>query len=255
MRVHRLRRAPRGKFMRWRERTYLPRCRNAVNSHVWAQDFRDQDQAIRLLIILHDGDPRAADGEPGTVQGVNEVALAAGFLLEADAGAAGLKRFTVGAGRNFAEFVARGQPNFDVVCFGRSKAHISSAEQHGAIVQSQFLKYGFRVSCKRLVLFVAFLRMSELEKLDFLELMLAEDAAGVLSGGAGFGAEASRPRGDADWKFLFGNGFVSVEIVELDFGSWREPEVGVQDFEQISGEFRQLARAGERRGVHQEGRQ
>src|SRR5260370_10491873 len=97
--------------------------------------------------------------------------------------------------------------------------------------------------------------MRELEKLDLLKLMLAKNAPGVLTGGAGFGAEASRPRGDADWKFLFGNGFVSVEIVELDFGSWREPEVGVLDFEQISGAFRQFARAGERRGVHQEGRQ
>src|SRR6266851_8153990 len=255
MRVHRLRRAPRGKFMRWRERTYLPRCRNAVNSHVWAQDFRDQDQAIRLLIILHDGDPRAADSEAGTVQGVNEVALAAGFWLEADAGAAGLKRFTVGAGRNLAEFVARGEPNFDVVCFGRSKAHVSGAEQHGAIVQSQFLKYGFRISCKRLVLFVAFLRMSELEKLDFLELMLAEDAAGVLSGGASFGAEASRPGGDVDGESFFGNGLVPVKVVELDFGSGREPEVGVLDFEKISSKFRQLARAGEGGGVYQEGRQ
>src|SRR5216683_1381035 len=255
MRVHRLRRAPRGKFMRWRERTYLPRCRNAVNSHVWAQDFRDQDQAIRLLIILHDGDPRAADGEPGTVQGVNEVALAAGFLLEADAGAAGLKRFAVGAGRNFAEFVARGQPNFDVVCFGRSKPHVAGAKQHGAIVQSQFLKYGFRISCKRLVLLVAFLRMGELEELNFLELMLAENAAGVLSGGASFGAEASGPGGDADGEFFFGDGLVAIEIVELDFRSRREPEVGVLDLEKISGKFRQLACAGERRGVHQEGRQ
>src|SRR6266852_58380 len=118
MRVHRLRRAPRGKFMRWRERTYLPRCRNAVNSHVWAQDFRDQDQAIRLLIILHNGDPRAADGEPGTVQGVNEVTLPAALGFEANAGAAGLKRFTVRTGRDLAEFVACGQPNFDVIRFG-----------------------------------------------------------------------------------------------------------------------------------------
>src|SRR6266705_513607 len=228
---------------------------DAVDAHVGAQDSRDQDRAIWLLIILHDSNPRAADSEAGTVQGVNEVVLATGFWLEADAGAAGLKRFTVGAGRNFAEFVARGQPNFDVVCFGRSKAHISSAEQHGAMVQSQFLKYGLRISCKRLVLYVAFLRMSELEKLDFLELMLAEDAAGVLSGGASFGAEASRPRGDVDGEFFFGNGFVAVQIVELDFGSWREPEVGVLYFEKISGKFRQLPCAGEGGGIHEERRQ
>src|SRR5260370_32379734 len=97
--------------------------------------------------------------------------------------------------------------------------------------------------------------MRELEKLDLLELMLGEDAAGVFSSGAGFGAEAGGPRGDAEGEFFLGNGFVAVEIMEFNFGSWRKPKVGVLDFEKISGEFRQLARAGERRGVHQERRQ
>src|SRR5260370_1406163 len=85
--------------------------------------------------------------------------------------------------------------------------------------------------------------------------MLAEDAASIFSSRAGFGAEAGRPGGDTDGEFFFGNGFVAVEIVELDFGSWGEPEVGVLNLGQISGKFRQLARAGERRGVDQEGRQ
>ncbi len=87
--------------------------------------------------------------------------------------------------------------------------------------------------------------MREFEELDLLELMLAQDTARVFSGGAGFGAEASRPGGDEDGKFFFGNGFVAVEIVKLDFGSWREPEVGVLKFEKISGELRQLAGASE----------
>src|SRR5260370_15777123 len=95
----------------------LPRCRNPVNSHVGTQDFRYQNRAIRLLIILNDSNPRAADGEPGTVQSVDEVALAAAFRFEANAGAAGLKRFAVRAGRDLAEFVAGGQPNFEVVRF------------------------------------------------------------------------------------------------------------------------------------------
>jgi hypothetical protein len=41
----------------------LPDCRNPVNTHVGTQYFRDQDRAIRLLIILNDGDPCATDGE------------------------------------------------------------------------------------------------------------------------------------------------------------------------------------------------
>src|SRR5260370_36464277 len=97
--------------------------------------------------------------------------------------------------------------------------------------------------------------MREFEELDLLELMLAEDTARVFSGGAGFGAEASRPGGDEDGKFFFGNGFVAVEIVKLDFGSWREPEVGVLKFEKISGKLRQLARPRERSSIHKKRRQ
>src|SRR5260370_33523703 len=95
--------------------------------------------------------------------------------------------------------------------------------------------------------------MSELEKLDLLELMLAEDPAGVFSGGAGFGAEAGRPRGDVDGKFFFGNRFVPIQIVKFHFRSRCKPEIGVLYFEEIGGELRQLARAGERPGVYQKG--
>src|SRR5437879_9726942 len=97
--------------------------------------------------------------------------------------------------------------------------------------------------------------MCELEELNFLKLMLAKNAARIFSGGAGFGTEASRPGGDMDGEFLLGDRFVAVQIVKFDFGSGREPEVSVFQFEKISGKFRQLARAGERRRVHQEGRQ
>ncbi len=95
------------------------------------------------------------------------------------------------------------------------------------------------------MLFVAFLRVREFEELDFLELVLAEDAAGVFSGCAGFGAEAGCPGGDVDGKFFFGNSFVAVEIMQLDFGGRSEPEVCIFDLKKVSGKFRQLARAGE----------
>src|SRR6266404_5100705 len=55
---------------------------DAFDAHVWAQDLGDQNRAVGLLIILHDSNPSAADGEPGTVQGMNEVALSSGLWLE-----------------------------------------------------------------------------------------------------------------------------------------------------------------------------
>ena len=71
-------------------------------------------------------------------------------------------------------------------------------------MQAKFLENGFGVAHQGFVLFVAFFRMRELEKLNLLELMLAENAAGVFSGGAGFGAEASSPGGNMDGEFFFG---------------------------------------------------
>jgi len=41
--------------------------RDEVNAHVWAQYVRDDDRAIGLLIIFHDGDPGTPHGEAGTV--------------------------------------------------------------------------------------------------------------------------------------------------------------------------------------------
>src|SRR5713226_5416577 len=95
--------------------------------------------------------------------------------------------------------------------------------------------------------------MRELEELDFLELVLAENAARVFSGGAGFGAEAGGPGGHVNRKLFLGNRFIAVKIVQLDFGRGREPEVGVFYFEEIGGEFGQLARTHERGGVDQKG--
>ena len=79
---------------------------DAFDAHVWAQDLGDQNRAVGLLIILHDSNPSAADGEPGTVQGMNEVALSSGLWLETNAGSTRLKGFAVRARRNLAEFVA-----------------------------------------------------------------------------------------------------------------------------------------------------
>jgi len=42
-------------------------------------------------------------------------------------------------------------------------------------------------------------------------------------------------------KLFLGNRFIAVKIVQLDFGSGREPEVGVLYFKEIGGEFGQLA--------------
>ena len=101
------------------------------------------------------------------------------------------------------------------------------------------------------MLFITFFRMRELEKLDFLELVLAENATRVFPGGAGFGTEAGGPSGHENGQLFLGNRFIAIKIVQLDLGRGRQPEVGVFDLEEIGGEFGQLARTQERGGVDQ----
>jgi len=53
--------------------------------------------------------------------------------------------------------------------FLQKQSPCRGAKQHSAIVQAKLLKNGFGISYPRLVLFIAFLRMGELEELDLLD--------------------------------------------------------------------------------------
>ena len=63
------------------------------------------------------------------------------------------------------------------------------------------------------MLFVAFLRVRELEKFDLLKLMLAQDSARILPRRSRFRPEASRPRGHLNRELFLGNRFVAIKIV------------------------------------------
>src|SRR5262245_50297539 len=64
------------------------------------QRLWNDDGSVLLLVVLEDGNERAADGEPRSVQRVNELRFAAAAGAELDVGAAGLESFGVAAGRN-----------------------------------------------------------------------------------------------------------------------------------------------------------
>ena len=98
--------------------------------------------------------------------------------------------------------------------------------------------------------------------------MLADDAAGILAGRSGFGAEARRISGERDGEAGFFEDFVAVEVGDGDFGGGDEPVVVILEFaaadglrigvgaaEEILGELGQLAGAEEALAVDHEGRQ
>src|SRR5262249_55645415 len=148
--------------------------------------------AVGLLVVFDDREPGAADRYAAAVERVHEFAFG-GLAFGADRGAARLKSFAVGAGRDFAEGVGAGEPDFDVVGLCRSETHVAGGKEHDAIVEAETLQNRLGIAHERFEFVVAGFGTRELKQLDLLELVLAQDAARVASGGAGFGAEAGGP--------------------------------------------------------------
>src|SRR5581483_5284869 len=161
---------------------------------------RDEHGAIGLLVILENGQPGAAHGEGAAIQSMNEFRLRLALGAVADIGAPRLKRLKIRAGGDFAEKLLAGEPDFDVVSFGRSKAHIAGTERDHTVMQSQALEDGFGVTRELLVLIVRSFRTHELHQFDFLKLVLANDSAYVFAVGTGFTAEAGSVGGERDGK-------------------------------------------------------
>src|ERR1039457_6401935 len=86
--------------MSWKfiEQPLLPRADHFL-TEIGAERFGNDYGAVLLLEVFDDGHPSTADGERAAVEGVGVLGLFAG--AHADAGAAGLEGFVVGAGGDF----------------------------------------------------------------------------------------------------------------------------------------------------------
>src|ERR1700674_2665973 len=111
----------------------------AVGSHIGAKHFGDKDGTVGLLIIFHQRQPCAADGQARTVERVRIIALTA-LGLEADAAAAGLKCFANRAGRNLAEFAGGGQPHLEIIGFCGGETNVAGRKRNDAVVQAKDLQ-------------------------------------------------------------------------------------------------------------------
>ncbi len=74
-----------------------------------------------------------------------------------------------------------------------------------------------------LVLLAALFRRGDGDQFHLGELVLANHAAGVLAGGAGFGAEAWCQRGETEGQFGFVDDRFADEIGERNFCGGDEP--------------------------------
>src|SRR5262245_15106899 len=85
-----------------------------VRPEVGAEGFGDRHGAVFALEVLQDGDERAAHGESGAVQRVDELGLLSLGAAEANRAAARLERLEVRAGGDLAVGVLPGEPDFQV---------------------------------------------------------------------------------------------------------------------------------------------
>ena len=211
----------------------LPLACDALESaHVRLKRIWNQDRAVGLLIVFDNGQPSAAYGEAAAVQCVNEFELALCALSGltsrgpvTDVGAARLKGFKVGAGRNLPVKLLAGKPDLEIEGLGRGETGVAGAKKNAAIGKAEGLENLFGVAGEALVLAVGVFGARELDHLDFLKLMLPDDAPRVLARGSSFGAEAGRVGRESDGQAGFVEDFVAVEIGDGNLGGGDEPVV------------------------------
>src|SRR4051812_13178478 len=102
-------------------------------------------RAVRLLVVLEDGDQRAPDGEAGAVERVRESGLAA-LGAVADVGATRLEVLAVAARGDLAIRLLARQPDLEVVGLRRREADVAGGEADDAIGQLEDLQHALGVT-------------------------------------------------------------------------------------------------------------
>src|SRR6266542_6993118 len=97
-------------------------------AHVGMQRGGHVDAAIGALVILHDRDKRAADGEARAVQRMHELGLAL-CISVARLHPPRLKRLAVAARADLAVRVLRRQPHLEIVRLRAGEAYVGRAQR------------------------------------------------------------------------------------------------------------------------------
>ena len=116
---------------------------------------------------------RAADGEAGAVEGVQQLVFSV-FVFKARFHAAGLEIFAVRAAGDFAVGVLRGYPYFQIVGFGGTKTHVASTQHNHAVRQFQQLQDFLGMADHFFQRVVRFFRVADLHHFHFIKLVLAD---------------------------------------------------------------------------------
>src|SRR6266567_4770774 len=182
------------------------------------QCLRDYYRPISLLIVFEQRQPQPSNREPRPIQRVREFRLRLFFAAKSDARPPRLKRFAVRTRRDLSIGVLAWQPDFDVIGLGGRESKVAGGQCNSSISQPKLFKHHFGVMRQRLQFIVRVLGPSDLHKLDFVELMLANQPSSVFAVASRFGPEARRIRGHLDRQARAVEDFVRVDVRQRDFG-------------------------------------
>ena len=169
------------------------------------------------------------------------------FAAAACLHAARLEIPDVGAGRDLTIGILRRHPHFQIVGFACAEAHITRAQSHFTIRQTQQLQHFLSVAGHLFQRRHGIFRTYNLHHLDFVELVHTYQTAGIAAVRSGFRAEARRMRGHFDRQIVFINDFIANQVGQRNFRRRDQRVVAAVGFffqrtgmEQVAGEFRQL---------------
>src|SRR5580704_7053174 len=165
---------------------------DTVGAEIRAQHFRNDDRAVRLLIVLEQRGDRAWEPEPGAVQRVNKLGFLPTSWSVANIRPSRLKVRERTARGDFQPFSDAGRPDFEIVRLRRSEPGIARREQHDAVRQAKSLQYALGMRREQLMLRRRILRRTHSHQLDLVELVYPEQAAGVLPRCPGLAPKARR---------------------------------------------------------------
>lgn len=172
-------------------------------------------------MLLKERDEETGKGGAGAVEGVAELVLSF-CILEPELHAAGLVVGEAGAARDFEILALAGSPYFDVVGFAGRESDVAGAKLDDLVVKAKLLESCFGMAGELFEQGEGLLGVDDLNELDFIKLVHADDTPVVTTGAAGFTAEAGGLGGELDGEIGLGEEGVAVKISDGNLGSGDE---------------------------------
>jgi hypothetical protein len=126
----------------------------------------------------HDGSPHS---KRGSIKGVDQFGPAHASFLKSNASPPGLEIFKIAARRYLPVKLLSRQPYLQVIRLGCRETKISGAKGNHSVRKLQPFQYFFSIFGELFKFIIRILRLTKLDQLNLIELMLADQASCILA--------------------------------------------------------------------------